>query len=65
VVHIATGYVPGAATQTDFAIIGIRIHTGLFPSLFVLIAALLMLKFFDLKGEKKEQLAASLREKGL
>ena len=64
-VHIATGYVPGAATQTDLAIIGVRIHTGLFPALFVLIAAILMLKFYDLKGEKKDQLAASIREKGL
>ncbi len=64
-VHIATGYVPGASTQTELAIIGIRIHTGGFPALFCLIAGILMVKFYDLKGEKKEALTASLRKKGL
>ena len=64
-VHLATGYVPGASTQTELAIIGIRIHTGGFPALFCLIAGILMAKFYDLKGEKKEALAASLRKKGL
>jgi len=64
-VHIATGYVPGASSQTELALIGIRIHTGGFPALFCLIAGILMLKFYDLKGEKKEALAASLRKKGL
>jgi Na+/melibiose symporter-like transporter len=64
-VHIATGYVPGASTQTELALIGIRIHTAGFPALFCLIAGVLMAKFYDLKGEKKDQLAASLRKKGL
>ncbi len=64
-VHIATGYVPGASTQTELALIGIRIHTGGFPAIFCLIAGILMLKFYDLKGEKKEALTASLRKKGL
>ncbi|MHA1526544.1 MAG: MFS transporter, partial [Promethearchaeota archaeon] len=62
-VHIATGYVPGASSQTELALIGIRIHTGGFPALFCLIAGILMVKFYDLKGEKKEALAASLRKK--
>ena len=64
-VHIATGYVPGAATQTPLAILGIRIHTGGFPALFCLIASILMFKFYDLKGEKREALAASLKAKNL
>ena len=64
-VHIATGYVPGASTQTPLAIIGIRIHTGGFPALFCAIAGILMLKFYDLKGEKREALAASLKAKNL
>jgi len=64
-VHIATGYVPDAETQTQLAILGIRIHTGGFPALFCLIAGIIMLKFYDLKGEKKEALAASLKAKHL
>jgi Na+/melibiose symporter-like transporter len=64
-VHIATGYVPGAETQTDLAYFGIRFHTGGFPALFCLIGAIIMYKFYDLKGEKREQLMASLRKQGL
>jgi len=65
VVHLATGYVPGASQQTDLALLGIRIHTGGFPALFCLIGAIIMYKFYDLKGEKREQLMASLRKQGL
>ena len=64
-VHIATGYVAGASTQTPLAIVGIRIHAGGFPALFCLIAAIFMIKFYDLKGEKRDQLAASLKAKHL
>jgi len=64
-VHLATGYVPGASQQTDLALLGIRIHTGGFPALFCLIGAIIMYKFYDLKGEKREQLMASLKKQGL
>jgi len=64
-VHLATGYVPGASTQTELALLGIRIHTGLFPALFCLIGAVIWYKFYDLKGEKREQLMESIRKKGL
>lgn len=65
VVHLATGYVPGASQQSDLAILGIRLHRGLFPAIFLFIASFLMWKYYDLKGEKKEQLMAALRKKGL
>ena len=64
-IHIYTGYVPGASQQTELARLGIRIHTGLIPLLLLLTGAILMLKFYDLKGEKKVQLMASIRKKGL
>jgi Na+/melibiose symporter-like transporter len=64
-VHLATGYVPGASTQTELALLGVRIHAGGFPALFCLIGAIIMYKFYDLKGEKKEQLMASLHKQGL
>ncbi len=65
VVHLATGYVPGASTQTELALLGVRIHSGGFPALFCLIGAILMYKFYDLKGEKREQMIASLHKQGL
>jgi GPH family glycoside/pentoside/hexuronide:cation symporter len=64
-VQIATGYQPGAAEQTDLAKLGIRIHNNLIPALFMLTAAILMLKFYDLKGDKKIAQMESLRKKGL
>jgi len=64
-VHLATGYVPGASTQTELALLGVRIHTGGFSALFCLIGAILMYKFYDLKGEKREQMVASLHKQGL
>ncbi|MBA7662397.1 hypothetical protein ES703_70426 [subsurface metagenome] len=63
--HILTGYAPGAASQTDLAQLGVRIHAGLFSAIFSFVAGFMVLKFYDLKGEKREQLMASLREKGL
>ena len=63
--HIYTGYVPGASQQTELAQLGIRIHTGGVSGLLLLIAAILMLKFYDLKGEKKIALLESIKKKGL
>jgi len=64
-VQIATGYQPGAAEQTELAKWGIRIHTMLIPALFTLAGAIIMLKFYDLKGEKKIAQMAALRKKKL
>jgi len=64
-VHIATGYIPGAAQQSNFALLGIRIHAGLVPFFFFFIAFILMCFVYDLKGEKKEVQMAALRKKGL
>jgi Na+/melibiose symporter-like transporter len=64
-VQIATGYQPGAAEQTELAKLGIRIHNNLIPFFFMLAAAIVMLKFYDLKGDKKIAQMESLRKKGL
>jgi len=64
-VQIATGYQPGAAEQTDLSKLGIRIHNCLIPAIFYLAAAIIMYKFYDLKGEKKIAQMASLRKQGL
>jgi len=64
-VHILTGYDSDRVTQTDLAILGIRIHAGLIPAILCFIAFLILLKWYDLKGEKKEKLFAELERKGL
>jgi len=65
VIHIATGYHPGAATQTPAAQFGIRLHAGLIPLIFNLVALLLLLKFYTLKGDRKRECLETLRAKGL
>ena len=65
-VHIITGYNPDPnAIQTPLAIWGIRVHMGLIPSLMMLFAFFIMLKYYDLTGEKKEAVIKKLRELGL
>lgn len=64
-VHLATGFVPGSEQQTDLAILGIRVHTAVFSAIFCWIAAFLVFKFYDLKGEKKEAQMAALKKRGL
>jgi len=64
-VHLATGFVPGSEQQTDLAILGIRLHTALFSAIFCWIAAFIVFKFYDLKGEKKEAQMAALKKRGL
>lgn len=64
-IHIATGYVPGAAEQTELAKLGIRTHAGGFPALFFWLGAILMWKYYDLKGEKLDEIKAAMRKKGL
>ena len=65
ITHILTGYVPGAAEQTELAKMGIRINIALIPALVCFAGAFAIFKSYDLKGEKREQLMKSLREKGL
>ena len=65
-VHIMTGYNQDpTAIQTPLAIWGIRIHRGLIPMIFCLVAAVIMLIGYDLKGEKLHTLKNNLWEKGL
>jgi len=64
-IHIGTGYVPGADQQSDLALLGIRVHSALIPAIVLWIAAFLMLRVYDLRGEKKEEQMAALRKKGL
>ena len=64
-VHIATGYQPGAAEQTELAKLGVRIHTGLFPVIFDTIAAIILLKYYNLKGDNRVALMQKRKEMNL
>ena len=66
VVHLLTSYNPDPqAIQTPLAILGIRIHMGLIPSILCLTAFFILLKWYDLEGEKKLAIKKKLRELGL
>ncbi len=62
-VHLATGYNPDPQVkQTNLAIWGIRIHMALLPSLCSFMAFLIMLKFYDLIGEKQKAIKRQLMQ---
>ncbi len=66
VVHLLTAYNPDPqAVQTPLAILGIRIHMGLIPALLNLTAFFILVKWYDLEGEKKLAVKKKLRELGL
>lgn len=65
-IHIITNYNPDPnAVQGPLAIWGIRVHMALIPSLLMIVAFFIMLKFYDLKGEKKDLVKQKLKELGL
>ena len=65
IVHIMTGYIPGATSQSPSAQLGLRLHAGLIPAIMLFVAAILVIKFYDLKGDKKRECLELLRAKGL
>lgn len=66
VMHLLTAYNPDPhAMQTPLAVLGIRIHMGLIPALLNLTAFFILVKWYDLEGEKKLAVKKKLRELGL
>ncbi len=66
VIHIATAYNPDPnAVQTSLAIWGIRVHTGLIPAILMFAISLIVYKWYDLTGERKESMLKELKAKGL
>ena len=61
-VHTFTGFVEGAATQSDAAIWGIRLHLALFPMIFMLISVLIFWKFYDLTINKLKIIKEKLNQ---
>ena len=65
VVHELTGFTEGAEIQPPLALIGIRLHMGLIPAIFMAIGILIFWKFYDITPEKAEQLKQKIIELGL
>jgi Na+/melibiose symporter-like transporter len=66
IVHVTTGYNQEPnAPQTELAVFGVRVHTGLIPAIFLLIAGILFLLFYDIYGAKKLKIKEILIEKNI
>jgi len=64
-VHTLTGFNSSASTQTDLALIGIRLHMGVIPALIFLVGLVIFWKFYDITPEKAEQFRQRIIELGL
>lgn len=65
IVHIATGFQEGAATQDALATWGIQMHFSLIPMIFIGIAMLIFWKWYDLTPEKVKINREKIQEHGL
>jgi melibiose permease len=65
VVHISTGFVAGAPTQTGSALFGIRVIMGLVPMIFYIVSFLLMWRVYDLTPQKLEEIQETLESSEL
>ncbi len=62
-VHILTDYNPDPhAVQSPLAILGVRIHSGLIPAIFLIIGGVSFLLIYDLKGDKKLKMKQQLKK---
>jgi GPH family glycoside/pentoside/hexuronide:cation symporter len=64
IVHILTGFVEGASTQSPAAQIGIRLHMSLIPSIIMLICTIIYWKFYPITPQKYMENKQKLQELG-
>jgi Na+/melibiose symporter-like transporter len=60
-VHELTGFSEGAAVQSQTAVFGIALHTGIIPAIFMAIGTLIFWKFYDITPEKSARIKAQLK----
>ena len=65
IVHTLTGFVETSDTQTPAAIFGVQIHFALLPMIFMLIATIILWKFYKLTPEKVKLNKEKMAELGL
>ena len=61
-VHELTGFVEGAATQSPTAVLGIQIHFGIIPAIYLAVGILVFWKFYDITPEKTKEIKAKIAE---
>ena len=65
IVHSLTGFVETSDTQTDLAVFGVKIHFALLPMIFMIIATILLWRFYKLTPDKVKEVKEKLAEIGL
>jgi Na+/melibiose symporter-like transporter len=65
IIHATTFYNPNNLTHSFNALLGLRLIQGVLPFLFCLIGAIVFYKWYDLKGDKKQEIMRKLQELGL
>lgn len=65
IIHAITIYDPNNLIHSNEALLGLRLIQGFFPFIFCITAALIFLKWYDLKGKKKQEMMQKLQEMGL
>ncbi len=62
IVHALTGFVEGAASQSELAVWGIRIHLAVVPMVFMIVGILIFWRFYDLTPEKVTENQLKIKE---
>ncbi|MHA1688516.1 MAG: MFS transporter [Promethearchaeota archaeon] len=62
IVHTLTGFVEGSEKQTPLALMGLQLHFGLVPAIFIAIGVLIFWLFYDITPEKSQDLKSKLIE---
>jgi GPH family glycoside/pentoside/hexuronide:cation symporter len=64
-IHSATGFAPELTTQTDLALLGLRLQMALIPMLLLFLGGLIFWKLYDLTPKKVESIKAQLKDLGI
>ncbi|MBD3255197.1 MAG: MFS transporter [Candidatus Lokiarchaeota archaeon] len=62
IIHSLTGFVEGADSQSSLALIGIHIHLGLIPMIFMFLATLVFWKWYTLKPDRVAENQQKIKE---
>ena len=65
VVHYLTGFVEGAATQSDLAVWGIHIHLAVVPMVLMLFGTIIFWRFYDLKPSNVNENQLKIKAMGI
>ncbi|MBA7698751.1 hypothetical protein ES703_107433 [subsurface metagenome] len=63
-IHILTGFVEGATSQSASAQLGIRLHMSVIPAIILLICTIIFWKKYPLTPEKTSEIRKQLKEFG-